>query len=54
MTGYVISISHEGQNPLFLGYSLTSWKILDNSNNVKSDFFKVVTVNLPLYKQQQY
>ena len=29
-------------------YYLPSWKILDNSNDVK---LKVVTVNLPLYKQ---
>jgi hypothetical protein len=33
-----ISVSHEGQNPPFLGYCLPSWNILDNSNNVKSDF----------------
>jgi hypothetical protein len=33
-----ISLSHKGQNLPFLGYCLPSWKILDNSNNVKSDF----------------
>jgi hypothetical protein len=33
-----ISLSHEGQNQPFLGHCLPSWKILDNPNNVKSDF----------------
>ena len=48
---YWINISHECQNPPSLGYCLPSWKILDNSNNVKKRLLKVVTVNLPLYKQ---
>jgi hypothetical protein len=51
--GTLISLSHECQNPPFLGYCLPSWKILDNSNNVKSDL-KVVTVNLPLYITSNY
>jgi hypothetical protein len=34
----VIRLSHEGQPPPFLRYCLPLWKILDKSNNVKSDF----------------
>jgi hypothetical protein len=42
-----ISLSHEDQNPPFLGYCLPSWKILDTSNNVhEKRLLKVVTVNL--------
>jgi hypothetical protein len=46
-----IRLSHEGQNPPFLGCCLQAVKDSRQFKQREKRLLKVVTVNLPLYKQ---